>query len=189
MEVASSNFLFPNGTFIVELAAFLIVLFILRRYVLPPISKIIDERQATIRQALADADEAKQRAADAEEEYKRIVSEARQQARSVVEEANRQAEQARADRREQAEAEYQRIVSSAYADIEAQSRRARQELREQAAEMAIAVAEKVIGQGLDRQAQSALIDRTIAEVAGSQDGTPELAGSQAGASQTAGETA
>ena len=41
--------------------------------------------QATIRQALVDADEAKRRAAEAEEEYKRIVGEARTQARSVVE--------------------------------------------------------------------------------------------------------
>ncbi len=189
MEVASSNFLVPNGTFIVELAAFLIVLLILRRFVLPPISKIIDERQATIRKALADAEEAKQRAAEAEEEYKRIVGEARQQARSVVEEANRQAEQARADRREQAEAEYQRIVASAYAEIDAQTRRARQELRQQVADLAIVVAERVIGEGIDRQAQSALIDRTISEVTDSSSDLGQLAGSQAGGSQTAGERA
>jgi F-type H+-transporting ATPase subunit b len=165
--VAASNFLVPNATFIVELVAFLIVVFILARYVLPPINRILEERQATIRQALADAEEAKRRATEAEEEYKRIIGEARTQARSVVEEANRMAEQARTERRQQAEAEYERIVSSAGAEVEAQTRRAQQELRQQAAELAIAVAEKVLGEGIDRNAQSDLINRTIDQVAAS----------------------
>lgn len=167
MLVASSNFLVPNSTFIVELVAFLIVIFLLGKYVLPPLNRVMEERQATIRQALADAEEAKRRNAEAEEESKRIISEARTQARSVVEEANRMAEQARAERRQQAEAEYERIVNAATADIESQARRAQEELRQQAADLAIAVAERVIGEGLDRQAQSELINRTIDEVAAS----------------------
>ena len=167
MLVAASNFLVPNATFIVELVAFLIVVFLLGKYVLPPLNRVMDERQATIRQALADAEEAKRRSAEAEEEYKRIISEARTQARTVVEEANKMAEQARSERRQQAEAEYERIVSSATADIESQARRAQEDLRQQAADLAIAVAERVIGEGIDRQAQSGLINRTIDEVAAS----------------------
>jgi len=162
--VASSNFLVPNSTFIVELVAFLIVVFVLGRYVLPPINKIMEERQATIRQALADADEAKRRAAEAQEEYKRIVSEARTQARTVVEEANKMAELNRTERRQQAEAEYERIVASASAEVEAQTRRAQEELRQQAADLAIAVAEKVLGEGIDRNAQAGFINRTIDQV-------------------------
>ena len=165
MLVASSNFLVPNSTFIVELVAFLIVVFILARYVLPPINKIMDERQATIRQALADAEEAKRRNAEADEEAKRILGEARTQARAVVEEANKMAEQARAERRQQAEAEYERIVSSAGAEVEAQTRRAQEELRQQAADLAITVAEKVLGEGIDRAAQAGFINRTIEQVA------------------------
>ena len=167
MLVASSNFLVPNSTFIVELVAFLIVVFILGRYILPRIQAPMEQRQATIRQALADAEEAKRRAAEAEEEYKRIVGEARTQARRVVEEANKMAEQARAERRQQAEQEYERIVSTAGVEVEAQSRRAQEELRRQAADLAIAVAEKVLGEGIDRGAQASFINRTIDQVAAS----------------------
>jgi F-type H+-transporting ATPase subunit b len=163
--VASSNFLVPNATFVVELAAFLIVVFVLGKYIIPPINKIMDERQAVIRRALADAEEAKQRAAEAEEEYKRIVGEARTQARSVVEEANKMAELARTERRQQAETEYERIVTSAGAEVEAQTRRAQEELRQQAADLAIAVAEKVLGEGIDRSAQAGFINRAIDQVA------------------------
>jgi F-type H+-transporting ATPase subunit b len=163
----ASNFLVPNNTFFVELVAFLIVLFVLARYILPRLQAPMEARQEMIRQSLADAEEAKRRAAEAEEEHKRIVGEARVQARAVVEEANKMAEQARAERRQQADAEYERIVSSAGVEVEAQTRRAQEELRQQAADLAIAVAEKVLGEGIDRDAQSSLINRTIDQVAAS----------------------
>lgn len=164
MLVASSNFLVPNATFFVELAAFLIVLFILGRYILPRINQIVEERQAAIRQGLTDAEEAKRRHEEAEEEYKRLIGEARSQARGVIDEANKMAEQLRAEKRHQADREYEQRVAQASVDIDAQARRVSEDLRRQAADLAIAVAERVIGEGLDAQAQRGLIDRTIAEV-------------------------
>jgi F-type H+-transporting ATPase subunit b len=171
MFVASSNFLVPNNTFFVELVAFLVVVFLLAKYILPPLNRIMAERQATIRQALVDAEEAKRRHAEAEEEYKRLVGEARGQARTVVEEANKMAEQARTERRLQAEAEYERIVGLAGAEVAAQTLRAQSELRQQAADLAIVVAEKVLGEGIDREAQAGLINRTIDQVAGADSGS------------------
>jgi F-type H+-transporting ATPase subunit b len=162
--LGSSNFLVPNATFFVELAAFLIVLYILGRYVLPRISKPMEERQATIRQALEDAEEAKRRAAEAEEEYRRAISEARTQARAVVDEANKLAEQLRTERRQEAEEEYSRIISRARSDIDAQVRQASEALRQQVGDLAISVVEKVIGDGLDTRVHDNLIDRVIAEV-------------------------
>lgn len=173
MVLASSNFLVPNATFVVELVAFLIVLGVLAKYVLPYITSAMDTRQATIRQALVDAEDAKRRAAEAETEYTRVVGDARTQARSIVEEANRMADQMRTEKREQADREYEQRIAQAQPDIEAQTRRASEQLRQQAADLAIAVAEKVIGEGIDAQAQRSLIDRTIAEVQ-SQTGPAEV---------------
>ena len=164
MQVASSNFLVPNATFVVELVAFLIVLGVLAKWVLPVINKSMDERQATIRQALADAEEAKRRAVEAEEEYQRRISEAQAQARAMRDEAGRVAEELRAERRQQADEEYERIIGRAREDIEAQTRRAAEDLRRGAADLAITVVEKVLGEGLDTQTHRALIDRTISEV-------------------------
>jgi F-type H+-transporting ATPase subunit b len=171
--IGSSNFLVPNGTFIVELIAFLLVLFILGRYILPYISKPMEERQAAIRQALLDAEEAKRRAAEAEEEYKRVLGEARTQAREVVDEAGKTAELLRTEKRHQADREYEQRVAQASADIEAQTRRASEELRRQAADLVITVTERVIGEGMDTPAQRGLIDRTIAEVE-AQNGRAEM---------------
>jgi F-type H+-transporting ATPase subunit b len=169
--LGSSNFLVPNATFFVELAAFLIVLFVLGRYVLPYINKPLSERQATIRQALVDAEEAKRRAAEAEEEYRRAITEARSQARAVVEEANRLAEQMRAEKRQQADREYEMVLGRARADIDAQVRQATEALRQQVGDLAVSVVEKVLGDGLAPDAHQSLIDRTIAEVEARADAT------------------
>jgi F-type H+-transporting ATPase subunit b len=164
VQLASSNFLVPNATFFVELAAFLVVLWVLGRFILPYITKGLDERQATIRQALADAEEAKRRAAEAEADYKQAIAEARAQARAVVDEANRLAEQMRTEKRQQAEEEYDRSLARARTDIDAQVRQATETLRQQVGDLAISVVEKVLGEGLDPAVHRGLIDRTIAEV-------------------------
>lgn len=164
MVLASSNFLVPNATFFVELAAFLIVLWVLGRYVLPYINKPLEERQATIRQALEDAEEAKRRAAEAEVEYRRAITDARAQARAVVEEANRLAEQMRAEKRQQADKEYEMVLARARVDIDAQVRQATEVLRQQVGDLAVSVVEKVLGDGLEPDVHRSLIDRTIAEV-------------------------
>jgi F-type H+-transporting ATPase subunit b len=162
--LASSNFLVPNATFFVELAAFLLVLWVLGKFILPYITRGMDQRQATIRQALADAEEAKRRAAEAEADYKQAIAEARAQARAVVDEANRLAEQMRAERRQQAEDEYERTLARARTDIDAQVRQANEALRQQVGDLAVSVVEKVLGDGLAPDVHRNLIDRTIAEV-------------------------
>ncbi|HUJ65091.1 MAG TPA: F0F1 ATP synthase subunit B [Acidimicrobiales bacterium] len=162
--LATSNFLVPNATFVVELVAFLLTLAVLAKYVLPVINKTMDERQATLRQALTDAEEAKRRAAESEEEYKRVVNEARSQARGIIDEANKMGEQTIADRRQRAESEAEQIIGRARQEIDLQARRASEDLRQQAADLAITVAEKVLGEGIDASAHRQLIDRTIAEV-------------------------
>ena len=64
MFLAASNFLVPNATFVVELIAFLLVLGALRRWVMPPLQKSMNERQRTIDEALTNAEQAKRRADD-----------------------------------------------------------------------------------------------------------------------------
>jgi F-type H+-transporting ATPase subunit b len=161
---ASNNFLVPNATFFVELVAFLLVLGALARWVLPPLQQRMNERQQTIKDALTNADLAKQRAEEAEAEYRRVVDQARTEARGLVDEANRLSERLRVEKRDQAEQEYDRILARARTDIEVETRRATEELRQQIADLTIAVVEKVIGQGLDPATHRALVDRAIDEV-------------------------
>ena len=66
-----SNFLVPNATFIAELFAFAIIVFLLSKYVIPPINKAMAARQDAIRAQFAELDQAKADAKSTEEEYKK----------------------------------------------------------------------------------------------------------------------
>ncbi len=89
----TSNFLVPNGTFIFELIAFLIVLGVIGWKVLPPLNKMLAERQEQIRGEIEAAEEAKTDAEQADAERRRELETARQQAREIVAQANRTADQ------------------------------------------------------------------------------------------------
>ena len=75
----------PNATFIAEFIAFLLILFILARYVYPVIRKPIEARQALIAKQIEDAEAATKRFAEAEAEYQRALTEARVQAGQIRE--------------------------------------------------------------------------------------------------------
>ena len=55
----TQNFLVPNATFFVELAAFLLLFYLLARFVIPPINRAMTARQEAIRNQFAELDEAK----------------------------------------------------------------------------------------------------------------------------------
>ena len=76
---ASSNFLIPNATLIVEIVAFLIVLGFLAKYVLPVLNKTLEERQEQIGSALEAAETARTEAAEAGHQRQETLDEARLQ--------------------------------------------------------------------------------------------------------------
>jgi len=117
MFIADSNFLIPNATFIVELVAFLIVLGVIAKYVLPILKKALDDRAAVIASQLAAADEAKADATAADADRRTALEEARQQAREIVAQANRTAEQVRTEAQANAQNEYERIVGNAETEV------------------------------------------------------------------------
>src|SRR6185437_12303513 len=108
--ITAGIFLLPNGTFFIELIVSLILIFLIYKYVLPPINKAMEERQEKIRASLDAADQARADAAAADDERRAVLEEARQQAREVVAQANRTAEAVRVDFQTRAQTEYERIV-------------------------------------------------------------------------------
>ena len=73
-----SNFLVPNGTFLVELAAFGLLFFLLAKYVIPPINKAMTNRQDAIRKEFADLEKSRADANAAEAEFKAFARAFRQ---------------------------------------------------------------------------------------------------------------
>jgi F-type H+-transporting ATPase subunit b len=162
-----SNFLVPNATFFVELAAFLVLLFLLGKFVIPPINRAMTARQDAIREQFAELDEAKSEASAAEEEFKSQIADARHEAARIREEAREQGAAIIAEMREQAQAEAARIVEHAHTQIEADRKSAAASLRGEVGTLATTLAGRIVGESLDDQArQSRVVDRFLTELEG-----------------------
>ncbi len=159
----ASNFLVPNGTFFVELAAFAIILYLLAKYVIPPINKAMTDRQNAIRKEFSDLEEAQSDARAAEKEYKDQLADARHEAAKIREEAREQGAAIIADLRKQAQEESERILRHGRAQLEAERSQAVQSLRNEVGSMATTLAGRIVGESLeddDRRART--VERFIA---------------------------
>ncbi len=164
MTNATSNFLIPNATLIVELVCFLIVLAFLGRIVLPPLNKVLKERATQIQGDLEAADEAKADAAEADEERRRALEEARQHAREIVEQANRTAEQVAADAQARGQVEYDRLLAAAERDVALARQRAIEEASGRLSEVVIGLVSQILGREVDAEAHRDLINEAVAAI-------------------------
>lgn len=172
----ASNFLIPNGTLIVEVIAFLVVLLVVWRYVLPPLNRALEQRQQEIKASLEAADAARAEADATRAQRQQILDEARQQAREMVALASATAERLRQEAAEQAQQEHQRILASAETDIALARQRAIDQVSAQVGALVLQVARQVVGREVDAAAHRALIEEAVAALRSSTDAA--AAGSQ-----------
>jgi len=161
----ASNFLVPNGTFVVELIAFAIIAWIIGKYIVPPINRAMTARQDAIRQEFADLEDAKKDAREAEEEFRSQIADARHEAAKIREEAREQGAQIIAELRKQGQEEASRIVSHAHAQIQAERQQAVISLRAEVGSLATALAGRIVGESLDDDERSnRVVERFLADL-------------------------
>jgi F-type H+-transporting ATPase subunit b len=167
----NSNFLAPDGTFIAELIAFLIIVGIIAKYVLPPLNRAMQARQEEIRAALEAAEAARTEADETRAQRQEILDEARQRAREIVTQANKTAEGAAAQAEERGQQEYDRLLRAAETEIALAKQRAVDEVSAQLGALALSVARQVIGREIDAASHRDLIDEAVAALRSSSDTT------------------
>jgi F-type H+-transporting ATPase subunit b len=155
-------FLLPNGTFFIELIVTIVLIFAIYKWVIPPINKAMEERQAKIRDSLEAADRARADAEAADDERRTVLEEARHQAREIVAQANRTAEQVRVDAQARGQSEYDRILGNAEIEIDLARQRAIEEAAARMGEIVMEVVERVIGREVNYEAHRDLIDEAVA---------------------------
>jgi F-type H+-transporting ATPase subunit b len=154
-----------NGTVIVEILTFLIMLAVLARYVYPQVVRLAEARQRAVADLLREAEKAR---ADAEADIKEAqakLDEARKTAQQVIDAASKSSEQLRQELREKAEEESRRTVENARKQIESERDQAIRSVRSEVADLVVQATEKVIGESLDDRKHKALVERAIEEVA------------------------
>ncbi len=151
---------------IAGLIAFSIIGFFVWKWAFPALNKALEARQEAVTARLSDAEASKVEAEKLLEDYKAQIADARTESDRIVEDARQTAEAMKADIVAKANAEAEEIRRRALADATSERSRAESELRREVASLSLDVAERVVGEGLDRDAQSALVDRYIDELQG-----------------------
>jgi F-type H+-transporting ATPase subunit b len=163
--LAGGNFLIPNMTFVVELAAFIIVLGVLSRYVIPPVRQAMTARQEMARKLVSDSQEAKRLLEQAQTAYKTAMAGARHQAARLRTQAEEQRREIVAGASTEAEATAASIIARGQARLAAERRQAIRQLKDDLGNVAVDLAEKILGEALaDNQRQRRLIDQFLGNI-------------------------
>ncbi|MBL8062579.1 MAG: F0F1 ATP synthase subunit B [Anaerolineales bacterium] len=152
------------GLLIVQIIAFIIVFLTLNAWVYQPMLDMMENRKKKIAQGLEDARVAAEARKDAENEANKIKNEAQAEASKIVREATERAATAGKDVKAAAEAEAAKARDAALAEAELERNRILGDLRGQVAALAIAAANKLVGEALDEKKQHALLDEFFSGV-------------------------
>ncbi len=152
------------GLMIWTIVAFLITLFVLKRYAFGPIQKAIDERRERIRRSIEEADEARAEARRLLEEHKALIGQARGQAEEILAEARKTRESMERRMKDETETERQRRLEETRREIQAETQRALAQIRTEVAELTLVATQKVIGRSLDESDDRRLIEEAIKDL-------------------------
>ncbi len=143
---------------------FLILLYLLNRFLFKPVLARLDERSAKIGKGLEDAEVAARDRELARAEREAAVAEARKEANEMIARANKIAEDTRNEILTTARAEAEKVSTRAREEIVAEKDKAMAEIRGQVAELALAAAGKLVRRQMDDPTQRRLVEEFLAEV-------------------------
>lgn len=161
---ANTDFLVPTATIIPEAITFLILVWIVAKYVAPRINKVLETRRAQIAESLEVIEIAKSTEEESRVRAEALLADAQREARTQIESATKLGEEMREDLAKRGREEYERTMARAQTEIDRATQRATDELRRQVADLVVIATEAVIGRELDIEAHRDLIDEAIAEV-------------------------
>ena len=152
------------GMLIVQIISFIIVFLTLNAWVYKPMLNMMETRKQKIAQGLEDARVAAEARADAQKEADKIRADAQGEAAKIVREATERAAAAGKDVKAAVEAEAAKARETAMAEAEMERNRILGDLRSQVASLAIAAANKLVGETLDEKKQHALLNEFFSGV-------------------------
>lgn len=138
-----------NLTLIAQLVSFAVFVWFTMKFVWPPIVAALEERKAKIADGLAAAERGQHEQELAEKKAAEHLHEAKQQAAEIVAKAEKRASEIVEEAKGDARVEADRLVTGAKAEIEQETNKAREVLREKVAELAVAGAEKILRKEID----------------------------------------
>jgi F-type H+-transporting ATPase subunit b len=153
-----------NLTLIGQLLAFAVFVWFTMKFVWTPIMAALETRKKEIADGLAAAERGQHEQELAKERAKDVLHEAKSQAAEIVAQAQKRAAEIVDESKDNARTEGERILSTAQAEIEQETNRAREQLREKIGELAVAGAEKILRKEINATAHKAIVNELAKEI-------------------------
>jgi F-type H+-transporting ATPase subunit b len=155
-----------NGPSLITFVINFIILFgLLSIVAYKPIMKMLQERQAKIKESMEQAEKIRQDTAHSEEEIKAHLETARKEGQNVIAQAMQIGEKLKEEAKEGARQEAETLIAKAQSEIQRERDKSIEELRAEFADIAILAAEKVINETLDKKKHRKIIDEVLKESA------------------------
>ncbi len=152
------------GLMVWTLLVFAISGYVLKKKVFPQIAEALDKRQRIIEESLDTAANTRAEAEALIEEYRERLAAAREQAEAILARARKAAETSEQETLAEAEALREELLAQTKRDIEAETRRAIQDIRNEVADLTILATEKITRKTLTEADQRKLVEDTLAEL-------------------------
>ena len=153
-----------NASLFVQMVVFFIGCWITMKYIWPPLIKAIEERQNKIAEGLAAADKSAEVLAETQAKGKEIEAEARARATTIVSDGEKRGAMIVENAKQQAQVEADRIIANAKAEAAQEMTRAREQLRDEVAALAVAGAQQILAREVDKTVHSQLLEQLKAKL-------------------------
>src|SRR4030042_2381810 len=140
---------------------FIILLVLLSVVLYKPVLKMLDERQAKIKESMDQAEQIRQQVAKTEDDIKAQLESARKEGKKIKVQAEQIGERLKNEAKEEARHEAESLISKATIELQRQRDKDIEELRKQFTDIALLAAEKVINETLDKEKHRKLIDEVL----------------------------
>lgn len=150
---------------ILQAIAFLLMVWVLAKFVYPVFMRIIDEREAKIAESTKAADEAKEKADEAAAEVQKVLKKARSEASDIVATAKEEASTAIAKAEEKAKSRAEKIVASGQEQIKKDIQAAQKTLHDETLELVAQATETIIKTKLTDASDTSLVKSAVQEAA------------------------
>ncbi len=163
METLISNF--SVGLFFWQSIIFIALIFLLRKFAWKPILNAVNEREASIEEALESAETARLKMAELKSSNEQLLNEARAERDEMLKEARGIKDGIVAEAKTQANAEGEKIIAAARESIQHEKMAAITDLKNQVAVLSIEIAEKILKDELSSaDKQKAIIDNVVKDI-------------------------
>jgi F-type H+-transporting ATPase subunit b len=152
------------GLMIWTLVLFLITMWVLSKVAFPKIQEALDKRAETINESIVAAERQRRESDELLAEYRARLAEAREQADDIMARARKAAETAEAEATVAGREKREELVEAAKRDIEAETRRSLEQIRQEVADLTVLATERVTGKVLGAEDQKRLVEEALAEV-------------------------